>query len=139
MKQALKYLESYQWRASADRHCRQSYPVSSSAAGACYARPAFAQAIFSSMEDARGELGDLISLGVFYTRQRRYAKQKGASLRRVAFAIVPDEGGEAKALDNLMGVYVLQRKFGDAKAACMEACEISTQRGHPMTSQALVA
>lgn len=43
---------------------------------------------------------------------------------------MPDEEGEAKALDGLMGVYLL----GDnAKLACMEACEISTRMGPPMS------
>ncbi|KAG8924023.1 hypothetical protein FRC00_005593 [Tulasnella sp. 408] len=91
------------------------------------------------MEDTRDEAGELLSLGLYILGSVDMAKQKGASLRRVAFAIVPDEGGEAKALDKLMGVYVLQRKFGDVKAACMEACGISAQKGHPMTSKALVA
>ncbi|KAG8921152.1 hypothetical protein FRC00_009062, partial [Tulasnella sp. 408] len=93
-----------------------------------------AQAIFSSLEETRGEAGALLSLGYLYCMQDRNGEAEECFVQaRVAFAVVADEEGEAEALDNLVGAYAVQDKFGDAKVACMEACEMYALRGQPMS------
>ncbi|KAG8933826.1 hypothetical protein FRC01_006871, partial [Tulasnella sp. 417] len=93
-----------------------------------------AQTIFLSLEDAHGEARVLIRLGVLYVRQDRHDEAEECFAQaRVAYAMVADEDGEAEALKSLMGVYFFQRKFDDLKVACMEACEMYTQRGQSMS------
>lgn len=84
-----------------------------------------AQAIFSSMEETRGEAASLLSLGILFGRQGRYDEAEECFAQaRTAFATISDEDGEAKALEWLKVVYSVQQKARDGKAAC----EISSQQ-----------
>ncbi|KAG8945567.1 hypothetical protein FRC04_000701 [Tulasnella sp. 424] len=93
-----------------------------------------AQAIFSSMDDVRGEATELLTVGMLYVLQDRHHEAEECFVdARVAYARIVDVEGEAKALDRLMGVQALQGKFVDAKAACVEAREMYVQMGRPMS------
>ncbi|KIO23794.1 hypothetical protein M407DRAFT_26788 [Tulasnella calospora MUT 4182] len=93
-----------------------------------------AQAIFSSVGDARGEAPVLLRLGdLHFLQHRQDEAEECFTQARAAYAIVADQEGEGDALDRLMVVYGVQGKFADSKAACMEAYEIYAQSGEPMT------
>ncbi|KAG8903522.1 hypothetical protein FRC01_009172, partial [Tulasnella sp. 417] len=92
------------------------------------------QTIFSSLDDTRSEATLLSSLGVLYGRQDQYAESaEYFAQARIAYALASDLEGEAKALDALTATNVVLNRFGDAKVACMEACEIYMRMGQPLS------
>lgn len=94
----------------------------------------FAQAIFLSTNNAGGVATSLSKLGLLYIQQARLAEaEEYFTQARLGYAVIPDEKGEANALDGLTTVHALQGKFKDAKATCMEACEIYRRIGQPMS------
>ncbi|KIO20395.1 hypothetical protein M407DRAFT_29972 [Tulasnella calospora MUT 4182] len=100
----------------------------------------FAQAIFSSMDDAHGEAMELLRLGDLYLRQGRHGEAEECFTQgRAAFSRSADEAGEGATLDRLMIVYILRGKFEDAKAAYTEACEIYARTGRAMSENCATA
>ena len=86
------------------------------------------------MGDAFGEGIELLSLGVLCGHQGLHGEAAEFFARaRITFASVEEDDGEIKALDGLMKAYVMQDKFEEAKTACMDARELYTRNGLPMS------
>ncbi|KIO33001.1 hypothetical protein M407DRAFT_18158 [Tulasnella calospora MUT 4182] len=93
-----------------------------------------AQLEFSLNNNARGEATQLCNLGGLFSLQGQHEKAEEHFVRAsVTFASISDHGGEARALDGLMGLHVMRGKFAEAKAVCQNAREIYTRMGMPMS------
>ncbi|KAG8910400.1 hypothetical protein FRC00_008263 [Tulasnella sp. 408] len=94
----------------------------------------FAQAIYSSINCAAGEGETLRDRGWLYIHQGRHAEAEECLIQaRLTYAIIYNEYGEARALDGLTVVHALQGRFRDAKFASVEAWEIYTRLGRPIS------
>ncbi|KAG8958160.1 hypothetical protein FRC00_002993 [Tulasnella sp. 408] len=93
-----------------------------------------AQAIFLSLGHSRGEAMVLNRLGGLYLclYLLSEAEECFAQARPICAAI-SDTDGELLALDGLIGVQGLKARFGDLKRACIDALEIYTRIGRPMS------
>lgn len=93
-----------------------------------------AQAIFLSLGHARGEAMVLNSLGGLYVRLYLLTEAEECfDHARLLSAATSDTDGTLLALNGLMSVQGLRARFGDAKRACMEACEIYERIGQPIS------
>ncbi|KAG8932656.1 hypothetical protein FRC01_012860 [Tulasnella sp. 417] len=99
-----------------------------------------AQAIFSSMSDARGEGMELRNLGLLYGRQKQYQEsEEHFAQARLVSASIGDDEGEAEALDGIIVASVKQRKFSELRTYCTDACEIYSRTGSPLSEMCVNA